>query len=59
MENKERDSFMENVKKEETLYSLNELEFIYNTSYDEDEISQAETTHDPVLDFLKWLRKND
>ena len=50
---------METVKKENTLYSLEELEFIYNTSYYEDEISEEESTHDPVLDFLKWLRNND
>lgn len=49
---------MEAAKKENTLYSLEELELIYTTSYD-DEISEEESTHDPVLDFLKWLRKND
>ena len=49
---------MESKKKENTLYSLEELEFIYTTSYDEDEILEEESTHDPVLDFLKWLRIN-
>ena len=44
---------------EDTLYSLSELEFIYKTSYDESEISEEESEHDPVLDFFKWLRKNN
>ena len=46
-------------KKENTLYSLQELELIYITSYDEDEISAEESRQDPVLDFFMWLRKND
>ena len=60
MENiKKWDSFMDAVKKEKALYSLEELEFIYTTSYDENEISEEESAHDPVLDFLKWLKIND
>ena len=38
-------------------YTLDELEMIYLTEYDEDEVD--EDTGEEVIDFINWLRKRN
>lgn len=39
-------------------WSIDDLEAMYLTEYDEDSIDSDEDTVDEVLNFLNWCRKN-
>lgn len=39
-------------------WSIDDLEAVYLTEYDEDEIDSEEDTGDEVLNFLNWCKKN-